>query len=104
MKTTGVVMLGALALVFAAAVPAPAQKPRPLNASQVGQTQALQGGVQGAIGGSVAQPRPLFMIGKDVAVYLWAPVAPHYDSHANRNLAADPLWEATGGTSQPSAW
>jgi hypothetical protein len=36
---------------------------------------------------------PLFSVG-GIPVGVWAPVESPYDSHMNRNLASDPLWEA----------
>jgi len=100
MKMIGAVMLGASILLLATASPSYAQKPRVLNARQVGPTQSLQGSTEG----SVPQSQPLIMIGAGVGVHLWAPVQPPYDTHANRNFAADPLWEAAIGTSQSSTW
>ncbi|HQT76784.1 MAG TPA: hypothetical protein PLD10_06990 [Rhodopila sp.] len=41
-------------------------------------------------------PRPLFTIG-NLPVVLWAPIQPPYDSRANRNNAANPLWYDNGG-------
>jgi hypothetical protein len=36
-------------------------------------------------------PRHLLSIGK-LPIGVWAPVQPPYDSRANRNVAANPLW------------
>ena len=38
-----------------------------------------------------AQPTPLFTLG-NVQFEIWTPVAPPYNSAANRNLAGNPLW------------
>ncbi len=100
MKTIGAVMLGASVLLLAAASPSYAQNSKLSNARQESPTQSLQGGTER----SLPQSQPLFIIGKDVGVHLWAPVQPHYDTHANRNFAADPLWEAQSGTSEYSTW
>ncbi|HEX2941821.1 MAG TPA: hypothetical protein VHO91_12300 [Rhodopila sp.] len=43
-------------------------------------------------------PRTLFKIG-NLPVVLWAPVQPPYDSRANRNAAANPLWYGYGADS-----
>jgi len=48
---------------------------------------------------SVPEATPLFMIG-GVPVYLWAPVEPPYNAHANLDPAADPLWLAGMSTPQ----
>lgn len=40
---------------------------------------------------SVNAPLPLFKIG-NVPVDVWTPVEPPYDSHLNRDQAANPIW------------
>lgn len=44
------------------------------------------------------EPKPLFKLG-NMPVGVWAPVEPPYDSTANRNNAANPLWYAATSTS-----
>jgi hypothetical protein len=99
MRTVGPILLGALALMLAAVGSAQAQKSNAPGASQAGRSLSLEGNAQD----SVSQSHTLFQIG-GVGVHLWSPVEPPYDSHANRNFAADPLWEAGMGTSQSSGW
>jgi hypothetical protein len=99
MNTVGVVVLGASALMLATLPFARAENPKVLNTRQTVATQSLGGNAEG----TVPQSHPLFTVG-GVEVHLWTPVAPPYDSHANRNFAANPLWEAGTGPYQYTGW
>jgi hypothetical protein len=56
-------------------------------------TSSVFGTGQAAVGSPPGEPRssPLFTFG-GLNVHVWAPMEPHYNADANRNLAGDPLW------------
>ncbi len=93
MGRIGAVVFGATVLGWATVASAQAQNVRASDASQSGQASWLQGHAEA----NAPRALPLATVG-GVEVYLWAPVEPSYDSHANRNFTADPLWEADMGT------
>ena len=95
MNRIGAVVLGASALMVATVAAGRAQRSEVPSASQTTTAQSVPAGT----GRNIPESKPLFMIG-GVGVYLWAPVEPPYDANANRNLAADPLWEAGMSTAQ----
>jgi hypothetical protein len=92
-----------IALRVFAALPlltAPAVYAQPRAPDITGRVQAppyvLPGQIPAGQGpGSLQESPPLFRIG-GLPVHLWAPVPPPYDSSANRNLAADPVWSQAG--------
>jgi len=96
MKTTGAAVLGVSALMVATAVCARAQSPPTPSISHAVTGSSVAPGIEG----SAPQSRPLFTIA-GVGVSVWAPVEPIYDGNANRNLAADPLWEAVPPPAPP---
>jgi hypothetical protein len=85
MNTAGILILGTFVAVMITAC------------SGHEQTLAAAGPKQqiGASSSSVVQEpdgsSPLFKIGR-LPVHVWAPVEPGYNTEANGNLAADPLW------------
>ena len=87
MNTTGALMLAIFVAVGATTASGQEQYPNKAGANpQVGASIA-----EVAPEPSDQQSRPLFTIG-GLPVRAWAPVEPHYNAAANRNLAADPLW------------
>lgn len=103
MKTLGAAVLGASVLMLATGAFAQPQRsvqgqnPKAATVHKVEQTQAIQGNDTSG----TQQSTPLFTLG-NVGVHLWAPVEPSYNANANRNLAADPLWEANMATTPSS--
>ena len=96
MKTTGAAALGISALLVATCVCARAQSP---------QTQSISHAVTGSPDASgtvegLPQSHTLFTIA-GLGVSVWAPVEPVYNGNANRNLAADPMWEAVPPPAPP---
>jgi hypothetical protein len=92
-KTMGVAVVGASALILATAGPAGAQN----SASDQSEPAPMES-AQGTVEDNAPDSQPLFTIG-GVGVHVWAPVESPYDSRANGSLAGGPMWE--GGT-QPS--
>jgi hypothetical protein len=87
MNTTGALILGTFVAVGATAASGQEQYPTKAGANrQIGTFTATV-----APEPSDLQSRPLFTIG-GLPVRVWAPVEPHYNAAANRNIAADPLW------------
>ncbi len=103
MKTIRTAMFAASALMIAGFMPALAQNARKPaanpNAPVVAQTTQGEA-VTPAAPNPAPQPQTLFTIG-NVGVGVWAPVEPVYDSSANRNQAANPLWEAVTAPDRP---
>ena len=89
MKRTGAAVLGLFAVMVATGVSAAAQSPQTPGISHEVTGSSVASGTEG----SVPQSHTLFTIA-GVGVSVWAPVEPFYNGNANRNLAADPLWEA----------
>jgi len=89
MKRIGAALVGVSALVLAMAASGQAQSPAAPSMSEAVQAPSVPAGTETG----VRESSPLFRIG-EFPVFLWAPVEPPYDTHMNRNLAADPLWEA----------
>jgi hypothetical protein len=94
MKMFGTVVLGASALIVATTASAQVKKPAAdaptRQAPAAGQT-VRAAPVPANPEASVNAPLPLFKIG-NVPVDIWTPVEPPYDSHLNRDQAANPLW------------
>jgi hypothetical protein len=96
MNRTGTALLGACALVT---LPTAAAQARTEEAPGLAQTSDA-GSPNLPIETSRPQLNPLAVIGQG-GIYVWAPVAPAYNARADRNLAADPLWEAQGQGAPP---
>jgi hypothetical protein len=92
MNTISAVVLGASALLVATVASGRAQNSEVPSMSQTAKIQSAPAGTER----NMPQLTPLFMIG-GVPVYLWAPLEPPYDAHAN---ATDPLWETGMATGQ----
>ena len=84
--------------VYAQGAPSGFQPPvyGPSDSGQATPAQSVPAGNKSG----VPQSTPLFTISGVMGVYLWAPVEPAYDANSNRNLAANPLWESSGPTTQ----
>jgi len=96
MKRTGAAVLGLFAVMVATGVSAAAQSPQTPSMSQaVTGSSDASGTVEG-----LPQSHTLFTIA-GLGVSVWAPVEPVYNGNANRNLAADPLWEAVPPPAPP---
>jgi hypothetical protein len=86
------------AMTFATTTFAAAQAQMPRQASTPGASETIQAPtVQPNPPAPIPELTPLFRLG-DVPVVVWAPVEPPYDSNANRNNAANPLWYAATNT------
>ena len=94
MNRIGAIALGASVLMVATVASGRARSSEVPGASQATPAQSVPAGNKS----SVPQSTPLFTIGGVVGVYLWAPVEPAYDANANRDLAANPLWESSPTT------
>jgi hypothetical protein len=76
----------------------PSQHPSPSITRQSITDQSITGrSIAPGTEQSVPEPRTLFTIG-GVGVGVRAPVEPVYNARSNRNLAANPLWEAGQAT------
>ena len=95
MNTIGAIALGASVLMVATAASGRARSSEVPSASKATPIEAVPVVTES----SAPQSTPLFTIGR-MTVYLWAPMEPTYDANTNRNLAADPLWEAGTPTTQ----
>jgi hypothetical protein len=84
MNTAGVLILGTFVAVMATACSGPEQTLASSTEQQIGASSSSV--VREASGSPL-----LFEIG-GLPVHVWAPVQPGYNTEANRNLAADPLW------------
>jgi hypothetical protein len=89
MNTVGLLVLGTFAAL--AVVSDPGQQQMLSEASTNHQFGAQNSSVASDPAGQLS--RPLLKIG-GLPVYVGAPVEPPYNSAANRNLAADPIWGA----------
>ena len=96
MNRIGAIALGASVLMVATVASGRARSSEVPGASQATSAQSVPAGNESR----VPQSTPLFTIGGVVGVYLWAPVEPAYDANANRNIAANPLWESSGPTTR----
>ena len=96
MNGIGAIALSASVLMVATVASGRARSSEVPGASQATPAQPIPAGNKS----SVPQSTPLFTIGGVVGVYLWAPVKPAYDANANRNIAANPLWESSGPTTR----
>jgi hypothetical protein len=96
MNGIGAIGLGASVLMVATVASGRAWSSEVPGASQATPAQSVPAGNKSG----VPQSTPLFTIGGVVGVYLWAPAEPAYDANANRNLAANPLWESSGPTTR----
>jgi hypothetical protein len=96
MNGIGAIALGASVLMVATVSSGRAGNSDVPGASQATPAQFVPAGNKS----SLPQPTPLFTIGGVVGVYLWAPVEPAYDANANRDIAANPLWESSGPTTR----
>lgn len=97
MNRIGGTILGASALVIVTAASVQAQTAEAPGLRQTSNADSVTLPVEK----SRPQQSPLVVAGQ-VGVYLWAPVEPAYNAKADRNLAADPLWEAEGPGLSPS--
>ena len=94
MNRIGTIALGASVLMAATVGSGRAGSSEVPGASQATPAQSVSAGNKSG----VPQSTSLFTIGGVVGVYLWAPVEPVYDANANRDLAANPLWESSPTT------
>jgi hypothetical protein len=96
MNGIGAIALAASVLMVATVASGRARSSEVPGASKATPAQSVPAGNKS----SVPPSTPLFTIGGVVGVYLWAPVEPAYDANANRNIAANPLWESSGPTTR----
>jgi len=94
MNRIGAFILGVSALVMPASVQAQTMQTPSLRQTSDADSVALPVGT--------SHPQHPLVVAGQVGVYVWAPVEPAYNAKADRNLAADPLWEAEGPRASPS--